>query len=181
VERPAYGRTYGFRKSDGGERTGHGYLAKCWILFLEAGRRVEGAESPVMPPRMRALDERHLLQSTARADVWPGATEHPPLSKVASATCRWVANGCFATSNGRSAAFRHGSLVRERPLEGRGEGVKTHSALCRTEPLARGVAPATPVAPRPATGGRGAWPQDVAGAADTHPPTCESPEPKIVK
>ena len=46
--------------------------------------------------------------------------------------------------------FPEGSLVRERPLEAGGRVVKTHSALRRTEPSARRVAPATaPVAGAP--------------------------------
>ena len=36
-----------------------------------------------------------------------------------------------------------GIIDRERPLVGGGEGVKTHSAPCRTKPSKRGVAPVT--------------------------------------
>ena len=63
----------------------------------------------------------------------------------------------------------------------RGEGVQARSPLCRTEPSARGVAPATAVVARPATGGRAARPQDVATPADKQEARCESPNRKIVK
>ncbi len=58
--------------------------------------------------------------------------------------------------------------------EGGGRVVKTHSPLRRTEPSARGVAPATARVARSATGGRAAWPHDVACAVDARPPRCES-------
>ena len=43
-----------------------------------------------------------------------------------------------AALNGPS---RQGLMMLERPLVGGGEGVKTRSPLCRTEPLGAGVAP----------------------------------------
>ena len=64
--------------------------------------------------------------------------------------------------------------------EGGGRVVKTHSPLRRTEPSARGVAPATARVARPATGGRAAWPQDVARTADARLPPCESRNRRIV-
>ena len=62
----------------------------------------------------------------------------------------------------------------------RGEGVKTHSALCRTKPSARGVAPATTLAARSATGGLAAGPQDVAAPADKRRGGFESWEGRSV-
>ena len=64
---------------------------------------------------------------------------------------------------------------------GGGRVVKTHSPLRRTEPSARGVAPATASVARPATGGRAAWPQDLARASDSGPSPCESAERQSVK
>ena len=58
----------------------------------------------------------------------------------------------------------------------RGEGVQTRSPLCRTEPSARGVAPATADAARPATRGRAARPQDGTAQADARKAQCESPK-----
>ena len=72
-------------------------------------------------------------------------------------------------------AFRHGSLARERPLEGGRRVVKTHSPLCRTKPSGRGIAPATARVgrvPRP-TGQPER--QEVAGAPDKPEGQCESP------
>ena len=57
-------------------------------------------------------------------------------------------------------------MTRERPPEAEGEGVKTHSPLRRTEPSARGVAPATVLAARSAMGGLDAGTQDVTAHAD---------------
>ena len=79
-----------------------------------------------------------------------------------------------------STPFRDGSLVREPPQACRGERVNARLPLCRTEPSARGVAPATAPVARPAMGGRAAWPQDVARAADARPPPCESRGPQSV-
>ncbi len=62
----------------------------------------------------------------------------------------------------------------------RGEGVQARSPLCRTEPSARGVAPATADAARPATGGRAARPQDATVQADGRNVGCESPERRTV-
>ena len=62
----------------------------------------------------------------------------------------------------------------------RGEGVKTYSSLCRTEPSARGVAPATDDAARPATGGRAARPKDPTAQADGRNVGCESPKHRTV-
>ena len=62
----------------------------------------------------------------------------------------------------------------------RGEGVQARSPLCRTEPSARGVAPATARAARPATGGRAARPQDATAQADGRKVRCESPRGRIV-
>ena len=72
-------------------------------------------------------------------------------------------------------------MVRERPLKAEGRVVKTHSPLRRTEPLARGVAPATADAARPATGGRAARPQGAAAQADRRNRRRESPERRFVK
>ena len=61
-----------------------------------------------------------------------------------------------------------------------GEGVQARSPLCRTEPSARGVAPAMADAARPATGGRAARPQDATAQADGRTVRCESPKARIV-
>ena len=58
--------------------------------------------------------------------------------------------------------------------------MKARSPLCRTEPSARGVAPATVLAARSATGGRAAGTQDVAVPADKRRGRCESWEGRIV-
>ena len=76
---------------------------------------------------------------------------------------------------GSSFAFPHGIVGPERPLAGRGEGVNTHSPLCRTKPSGRGVAPATAKAARSATDDRADWPQDIGSAADGGLAPCESP------
>ena len=81
----------------------------------------------------------------------------------------------------RARPSRKGSLVRERPLEGRDEGVNPHSSLSRTKPSARGVAPDPARAARPATGDQPAWPQDVGRLADTCLTPCESPVGRGVK
>ena len=80
----------------------------------------------------------------------------------------------------RSWPSRKGSLVRERPLEGRDEGVNPHSSLSRTKPSGRGVAPAPARTARSATGGRTAEPQGVAVPADEWQGPCESREPQSV-
>ncbi len=80
-----------------------------------------------------------------------------------------------ASRSGSPFAFPHGIVGPERPLAGRGEGVKTHSALSRTKPSERGVAPATAKAARSAAVDRAAWPQEVGSAADSGLPPCESP------
>ena len=74
-------------------------------------------------------------------------------------------------------AFRlpAGIVGPERPLAGGGEGVNTHSPLCRTKPSGRGVAPATAIAARSAADDRAAWPKEVESAADSSLPPCESP------
>ena len=82
--------------------------------------------------------------------------------------------------SGSPFAFPHGIVGPERPLAGKGEGVNTRSPLCRTEPSARGVAPATAKAARSATDDRAAMPQDVGSAADGGSPPCESPEGRSV-
>jgi len=71
---------------------------------------------------------------------------------------------------------RKGSLVRERPLEGRDEGVNPHSSLSRTKPSGRGVAPDPARTARSATGGRTVEPQGVAFLADEWQGPCESRE-----
>ncbi len=77
--------------------------------------------------------------------------------------------------SGSSFAFPHGIVGPERPLAGRGEGVNTHSPLCRTKPSGRGVAPATATAARSATDDGADWPQDVGSTADGGLAPCESP------
>jgi len=75
---------------------------------------------------------------------------------------------------------RKGSLVRERPPGGGGRVVKTHSALRRTEPSVRGVAPDPAPVARSATGGRTAERQGVTFPVDEWQGPCESREPQTV-
>ena len=56
--------------------------------------------------------------------------------------------------SGSSFAFPHGIVGPERPLAGRGEGVNTHSPICRTKPSGRGVACLLDLGDVPAGAGR---------------------------
>ena len=127
---------------------------------------------------------------------WVASVPAVPPGRVSSAASkrrrtRWPSgwpSSCSASPGmsgtpvpARLSPSRTGLLVRERPLEGRGEGVNTRSPLCRTEPSARGVAPATAGAARPATGGRAARPQDTTAQADGRKTRRESPEGRFVK
>ena len=81
----------------------------------------------------------------------------------------------------RALRLPAGIVGPERPLAGRGEGVNTHSPLCRTKPSGRGVAPVTAIAARSAPDGRAARPQDTIAQADGRTSRRETPEGRFVK
>ena len=147
------------------------------------GEAAEGLR-PLDPGQVHVPDGVRGLQAVARMDdalavlAVPGRVRRPHGARR------------FRIGRGRSVnptrswrrawPSRKGSLVQEQPRR-RWRVVKTHSPLRRTEPSARGGAPATAPVARPATGGRAGWPHDVAGTADARLPSRESPGGQSVK
>ena len=153
--------------------TGATPLSRCPV---RASARV-GTDKPV-PPSRGSLPVQQSLQE---GEGGPGRVR-PGLGR----RCRTAhrpnrsANGSSTASKRRSTPFRDGSMLRERPLGGGGERVKPRSPLCRTEPSARGVAPAPAISARSTLDDRATWPHDVTKASVARLLPCESAECRIV-
>ena len=123
-------------------------------------------------PRPRQVAASQRLRVGTRA----GEQARDPFGPGAAAGGRLIRRALQRRSDGLPAGmFGSGATPGMR-----GEGVKTRSPLCRTEPSARGVAPATVDAARSATGGQAVRPQEATAQADGRKVRCESPKARIV-